>query len=428
MRAGAAYSDITPPIGTSLAGYFRDRFSTAVHDPLLARALVLDDGRQTAAIVCCDLICITREQTLRTREIASKATGIAPEAIMICCTHTHTGPSTITSEAVQINEAYIEEMPGRIAEAIQSAHTNLRPATLRLGEERDSSVAFVRRFRMKGGYEAFNPGVLNPDIIGPAGEVDPQVNLLRVDDESGEPMALLGNYALHADVKTGDEISADWPGELCRILQGSYGSKPISLFANGACGNINHIDVTDSGPQSGWAKVQQIARVLGGKMLAASEKSRPMESQSVQVSSRILNIPYHPLTPELIAMAREVRSKPNPGLFEKLQADIVENYDLEGKAAEVEVQVIRVGDTALVGIPAEYFTEWGKEIKHWSPFTQTFVIELANDCLGYIPTLQAYYRGGYEAMPVLSVQLVPEAGLRMADAAIEMLRELSDVG
>ena len=92
----------------------------------------------------------------------------------------------------------------------------------------------------------------------------------------------------------------------------------------------------------------------------------------------------------------------------------------------MEVQAIRIGDTAVVGIPGEYFVEYGLNIKEWSPFDQTFISELANAAFGYIPTLDAFYPGTYETMPILSATLEPSAGVQIANAAGKMLRELAD--
>lgn len=426
-RAGTYAQVITPPVGTSLAGYFHDRVSTAVHDELRAKALVLDDGKTRLAFVVCDLLWIFPSQVAEVRRLASEATGIPAGNIMVTATHTHTGPELNSDRPmVPVNEDYVNGLPSLIAGAVIQAQAELKPAKLRVGDEYEDGVAFNRRFRMKDGAVRFNPGKLNPDIIAPDGPIDPQVSVLRVDDESGQPICILANYALHVDVMTGCEISADFPGEMSRIVSSLYESSPLVIYMQGPCGNINHIDVTTDRYQSGWSEVTRIARALAGKVLAASELSSPMESETLGVVSSVLDIKYHPMTDALREHAARIRAQAEPDEKELAQARLIEGYALEGKPADVEVQVIRVGDTAFVGVPGEYFVEYGLSVKEWSPFEQTIIAELANGSFSYIPTQDAFYPGTYETMPILSAILEPSAGVRIANAAGQMLRTLAD--
>ena len=426
IRAGTGTKVITPPVGTSLAGYFHDRVSTAVHDDLLAKALVLDDGTTRVAITVSDVLRIQREDVLRIREIASAATGIPAGNIYVACTHTHTGPELNPRRPmVPVNMEYLAAFPGMVAQAIIQAHSNLKPVTLRMGEEYEDRVAFNRRFRMKDGTVRFNPGKLNSDIIAPDGPIDPQVNVIRLDGEDGLPICILVNYSLHPDVMTGNQISADWPGEMPRLVSAQYDSKPLVIFVQGTCGNINHIDVTTPRDQNGRAEVVRISRVLAGKALAASEVSEPMESDTLGAASSILDIKYHPMTDALRSRAAEIRGQKEPDEKELAQAEHIETYDLDGQTADVEVQAIRIGDAGLVGVPGEYFVEYGLSIKEWSPFDQTFVGELANGSFGYIPTSDAFYPGTYETMPILSAVLEQSAGVRIANTAGFLLRKLA---
>lgn len=439
LRAGTFAQIINPPVGTSLSGYFHDRISTGVHDDLLAKALVLDDGTTQLAICVCDVLRVQRPQILKAREIASKATGIPAGNIFVASTHTHTGPElNVHRQLVPVNDKYLAEIPQMIADAVIQAYSNLKPAALRLGEEYEDRIAFNRRFRMKDGSVKFNPGKLNPDIIAPDGPIDPQINVLRVDDEGGapssaeasegKPICILVNYALHPDVMTGNEISADWPGEMSRMVSSLYESAPLVIFMQGTCGNINHIDVTTDRYQSGWAEVTRISRVMAGKVLAASELSRPMESEALGVASSVMDIKYHPMTDTLRAHAAEALKSKDPDEKELAQAQWIQRYDLDGQTADVEVQAMRIGDAGLVGVPGEYFVEYGLSIKEWSPFDQTFVGELANGSHGYIPTSDAFYPGTYETLPILSAQLETSAGVRIANEAGQLLRKLADRG
>ncbi|MCL6519290.1 MAG: hypothetical protein K6T99_05620 [Armatimonadetes bacterium] len=424
MRAGTGTQIINPPLGVSLGGYFYERPCSGICDDLLAKSVVLDDGSTKVSITVCDLQAVEAEEVRRAREIAHRATGISPDSIMISATHTHTGPQVRRGRAVPVSEEYLSKLPEMIASSIIKAHDNLQPATLRLGEEYEDRIAFNRRYRMKDGSVRFNPPKQDPNILGPDGPIDPQVNVLRIDGEDGMPTAILANYALHPDVLGGCEASADFPGEMARIVSDIYESKPLVVFMQGACGNINHRDVSKPDSQTGRNEVERIARVLAGKVLAASELSQPMDG-TLGVRKSILKIPYHPLTESLREKAAAVRSNPTADSFDKAQAKAIENYSLDGKLADVEVQAIRIAGTAVVGIPGELFVEYGISIKEWSPFRQTFVVELANNTFGYIPTQDAFCPGTYETMPIVSAMLEPSAGVIIANAAGELLKTLA---
>ncbi len=425
FRAGAAETIINPPLGTSLGGYFYERPCTGVVDDLHAKALVLDDGATTAAVVVCDLQGIESTEVNAARRIASEATGIPAENIMISATHTHTGPQVRRNRTVPVNPDYLATLPGMIADAVTRAHANLQPATARLGEECEDRISFNRRFRMRDGWVAFNPRKCDENILGPDGPIDPQINVLRLDGEDGQPICILANYQMHPDVMGGCEASADFPGAMSRIVSSMYERSPLVIYMQGAAGNINQRDISNPDPQSGPEWVLKLGRVLAGKVLAASELSVPMENTSVRATRSVLGIKYHPLTDELREKAERVLADPQAGDFDRAQAEAISKYQLDGKTADVEVQAIRVGDTAFVGIPGEYFVEHGLSIKEWSPFGQTFVSELANHAFGYIPTLDAFHPGTYETMPIVSATLEPSAGVQMANAAGRLLRALA---
>jgi len=197
------------------------------------------------------------------------------------------------------------------------------------------------------------------------------------------------------------------------------------IYQQGACGDTNQRDLANPDPQNGPEEVARISRVLAGKILAASELSVPMCGEPIRVARRMVPIAYHPMTDELRAKAARVLNDPKAGEFDRAQAEAIEKYDLDGKTASVEVQAIRIGETAVVGVPGEYFTAFGLSIKEWSPFARTFIAELANNTFGYIPTLDAFHPGTYETMPIVSARLDPSAGVRIANAAGELLRDLA---
>ena len=425
LMAGSAEQCITPPLGTGLAGYFHNRPSTAVRDDLMTKALVVENDGTSVALVACDLIATSGELTAGVRERVAERAGIDGSRVLVCATHTHTGPDVRGSRIVPRNEEWFATLADRVADAVCMAQDRKRPAQLFIGRAQEEGLAFNRRFRLPDGTETF--GTAGGTAVGVAGPTDPDLTVLKFADENGEPFAIVSNYSLHIDVMGGTEISADYPGIMTEALRAVYGPDLMHLFVQGACGNINHVQYIGESfvPKKGPVKSRQIGRALGGAVVNCAEKAPPSESARVACASEIVPIPYYPMNERVLAMLEEAKAKKEPSTRDTFFIKRVESYDLDGKEADVEVQALRIGHSAVVAVPGEYFVEWGFEIKKWSPMPYTFIAEQANDWFGYIPTWEALERGGYEATPIMSSQLAPGAGQTIADTAFRLLRELA---
>ncbi|HHX40421.1 MAG TPA: hypothetical protein GX715_10690, partial [Armatimonadetes bacterium] len=128
LQVGSASVDITPNLGCHLIGYFNDRIATAIHDPLRAKALVVSNGDTMLGVVICDLIAVPGDVVRAAKERIASETGVPPERVMICATHTHTGPSIKGSLGTPATEGYAEWVAPRIADAFIQASRQLRPA------------------------------------------------------------------------------------------------------------------------------------------------------------------------------------------------------------------------------------------------------------------------------------------------------------
>jgi neutral ceramidase len=180
LRLGRGAVRITPPEGFPMGGDFRLRFATGVEDDLYAKALVLEQGGVKAALVSCDLVGLPWRHVKAARELIASECGIARENVMISATHTHTGPEMLdlvleeaAGRTLELVREYQAALPRRIADAVRLAAADLRPVQLRAGVGRERTLPFNRRFVMKDGSVQFNPGKLNPDIVRPAGPIDP---------------------------------------------------------------------------------------------------------------------------------------------------------------------------------------------------------------------------------------------------------------
>ncbi|MBT7166815.1 MAG: hypothetical protein HN904_28795, partial [Victivallales bacterium] len=223
--AGVARICINPNLPVSLAGYFHDRVADRVRDDLGADVLVLENGGRRVALVSCDLISITDELQGWVLERVGEELGLAPEAVLISASHTHTAPELRVRDVFPRRQDFLDELPERIAQALREAVAALAPATIHAGQSQAKSFSFNRLNRLKDGSEVF--GRANPELVaGPAGPVDPSVQTLAVYGPDRKVRAVVVNFACHPDIIGGgraDFVSADWPGEMRRCLQAVYG-------------------------------------------------------------------------------------------------------------------------------------------------------------------------------------------------------------
>lgn len=434
FRAGAAVIRITPDQPLPLAGYYSTRLSEGVHDDLHAKALVLEQDGISAALVVCDLITMPRAVVEQARALIEKQTGLPGERVMISATHTHTGPvlHTGTSRA-QVDSSgtntvlrYTAELPAAIARSVSTAFQRLTPARSFAGLEQETKLSFNRRYFMEDGSVGWNPGKRNPKIVRPAGLIDPDVAVVYFESSPTNPLATYVNFAMHPDTVGGLQISADYPFTLSRILAELRGSNMVTLFANGTCGDINHVNVNSSDPQKGHAEAARIGTILAGDVLKAFTQLRPLRLGPPVVRSAMVELALPAVTEDDLARAREIiarlGSRTPPKFLDQVFAfKVLDVAARRGQPHQVEVQVVAVGgDLAWVSLPGEIFVELGRQIKTQSPFRQTLIAELANGAIGYIPTKTAFEQGNYE--PV-SARCAAGSGERLVTTALKLLRE-----
>jgi len=440
LTAGVAVTDITPPVGYRMSGYFYERLSTGTLDPLHAKAVVLRQGNQRAALVFCDIIGLSRDVSSHARRQAADKTGIAPENILIAATHSHTGPlykDALRQHFHDIAVAkhggdpcekvdYPSELAAKIVKVIMEADAAAKPIQLQTGTIEQQGLSFNRRFHMKDGTVRFNPGVLNPDIVRPAGPIDPQVGVVFFREPDKErAIAAMINFACHLDTVGGTLYSADYPFYLEQSLREAFGENLVALFGTGTCGDINHIDVT----RKERLKTDFIGRTLAETIKAKAAELKPLGEPALAVQSEIVQVPLQRYGPQDIAWAREninkVGTEELPFLKQVEAYKILALEQLGVDTLGLEVQVFRFSrDVAIVGLPGEVFVELGLAIKHAGPFPVTMVIELCQDSPGYIPTKKAFTEGSYE---VVNSRIAPGGGEMLVETVVRLLKALKTV-
>jgi len=452
IRVGAAAVKITPPDGIPMAGYYSMRLSDGVLDDLYAKAVVLDDGKTKLAMVVCDLIRTTEAVVAESRRLIAAETGIPADHVMISATHAHTGPELLTGASREklatggspLCRQYIEQLPKWIAQAVAEAYKGRAPASVSFASETADKLAYIRRFWMKDGTVGWNPGIKNPNIIRPIGAVDSEVGVVyaetlgeaqveklaadgsRVASQSTRcPLLTYVNFPLHLDTVGGTKISADFPGAMARILAEYKGPEMLTMFANGACGNVNHINVHWAAKQSSPEASRRLGAILAAAVLKAYSELQPVEGVELRVRREAIQLPLAKHTEEELQKAREIAAKDGRGykFLEIVKAyRILDVEQQKGKPFEAEVQVFTLGrDIAWVALPGEVFVELGLSIKAASPFRQTNIAELSGGVAPYIPNRSAFAEGQYE---VVSTRYDVGTGEMLVTTAIRLLNEL----
>ena len=448
LRAGAAAVDITPrefPI--NMPGGHSANMAASAHDPLQARALVLDDGAMALALVVIDNLGAGPEVLDEAKQIAAEKTGMKTQRMLVASTHTHSGASIGSREnspAAAI--AYRQVIVEGVAESIVRAHAALRPAAIGAAVHPLPDEVFNRRWYLKPGKMPLNPyGKLdtvkmnpgtNPDVLDrPAGPTDPDLTVISVQDAKRKPLALFANYSLqYVGGIPPAQISADYFGEFARVmpsrLRGDDGF--VAMMSNGASGDINNIPFgIVRPPREPFEQVRIVAQKAADAAWLAQRKIEQHRTDArLGMRQREVVLKYRRPTAEQIADAQAVVAIKEKAAIENLPR-LAQNYarNTLGAAARpeetltVQVQAIRIGDLAVCGVPFETFVETGLDLKKRSPFPQTMVIGLANGRHGYLPTPEQHRLGGYETW--LGTNVVQEdASVILTKHLLEMLAEL----
>jgi len=427
--------DITPKLGSVLAGSLGPRYAEDVSYPLYASAVVFDDGERQVAYVQNDLIILTREQFAVAKARAQELTGIPPEQMMMSCTHTHYGPATYTMFEVAAEEEYVEWVLPRIGDAVKLAQNRLQPAVIAHTSGSCPEETHNRRWWMRDGSVQMNPAVASEELVRPAGPTDPEVALLIAETPEGQPIAAIANYSLHYVGGAGNVISADYFGAFSEALQRMSGSRFVAIMANGCCGDANNVDrakppVQPARPYPNY-RVDRVGAAL------AAECRKIWSQLDWRVSEGTVDAALSTLTYRRRTGAEEEQREVAGGqnAVEQIGTkwpQFVDSYANERAEIDTwpvelptEVQALRIADLAMAGFPGEFFVEYGLSTKRNSPFARTMTIELANDWIGYVPTEAGLAQGGYETWLARSARVASGAEKLFLDAACDCLARVA---
>ena len=441
LQAGFARVDVTPMLGIGLAGYYVPRQADGVLDELQINALVLSCGEEKALLMSIDHCGIVKEVLNPMIDHVCDATGLPREAVYIHSTHTHTGPFLNFAPTDPLEIAYAQTVTRKFADAAVLALADLKPARMGYGIGDAPNIAFVRRFRMKDGSVRTNPGVDNPDIVAPIGDVDERVNVLRFDRE--DDSLVLVNFGDHPDVVGGCKISADWPGFLRQTVEKVLDNTKC-IFFNGAQGDVNHVNVHPRGGYlndmfmdfddvaRGYKHARYMGRVVAGGVLQAYDKVKYVEVDSIRCAQKFIEVPANLPTPEELPEAKRINDLHNAGKDHELPYSGMMLTTVVARAARMvrlengpesfrmPLSAIAIGPVAMFGIPGEPFTGVGRALKEAEGFQLVLPTCNTNAKEGYFPMLECYEEGGYEAgssnFKAGVAELIIDAGLKLLES------------
>jgi len=436
LRIGIAEIDYTPEAGLPLMGNFRSDYAArGVHDPLRARALVFEDAAGTrAAILSIDICMLDRAGVALVRDTVRSRCGLSPEHLLVAATHTHSGPAAMRLGSLpKAGDASIARFLSRAAEAVASALDDLRETTLKAGAACEPGLSFNRRLLCTDGLTRMNWERPDPaTVVAPRGPIDPHLAVLAL-ERQGRPDALAVNFGLHPAILAGDNwlYSADYPGYLAEAVRRLLGEHVATVFWNGCSGNVNHLDYRDPAQGRGFKEAQRVGYALAVGAVGAVHAAQPVACGPVLVSREMVELTRLRIEDDEARRYREILARTagtSPGQVDGLPEEYyaatrLAMYEKQDQPDRVEVMAIRLGDVAVVGLPGEVFCELGMDLRRRSPAPHTFLIELANDAIGYLPTREAFDEGGYEPTPGATFY-TPDAGEALIASALRQLERL----
>ena len=392
LLAGTAKVNVTPPLGGPMYGYSARgaNVSTGVHDPLYAKAIVLNDGTTKVALVTLDLGAISSQSTANIKSRVKSACGI--ENVLLAASHTHSSPRA-TNNFPSEDAPWISEAEEKIADVILEAAENLQPARIGVGWG-EAKEGHNRRMITTDGKVIMLWGNRDRIYTQP---VDYSLAVVRLETANGKPLANLINFACHPVVLGPEnlEISADYVGVCTKTVEDALGGQ--CMFLQGAAGDINPFWDKTPPSEGAFEQMEKMGTTVGQEAIRVSK--------TIDQFVAAPNISMHT---EIIPLASR-RDR------DRLEQSV---------AAEINTVLIG-GEIALATFPGEFFVEHGMWLKAHSKFPHTLFVGYTNDQLGYFPTIKATTEGGYGAATATRVEV--GAGERLVRQALVNLYYQADM-
>jgi len=437
LRVGFYEKVITPPLGCDIPGFFLPRVANDVLTDLYARAVVVENEKEKIAMLALDVVGVNKQVTDKIIDRIHEYAQIKKESILICSTHLHTGGPVSSDTFLHADDAYVEMMIRLSADAVTLAAKRMKLVTAKYACGMVDSISYVRNFNMAGGYVMTNPERGRSDILGPCADIDPDVPVLMFFDQAQKPCGAIISFACHQDCLCGEKraYSTDFAGVLDKELKKEYGPEFVSVFFEGACGNINHHNVRAEKPIT-LEHHRKMGRILAAEIKSIIPDAEAVVGDAVAACKQDITLKRRLFSQKQLEDARaylqECEGKeivytefnPESAFMRFHYAHRALDYMKDDSSTyTVALMAIRIGDVIFSAFPGEVFVQFGKQVKSGTPTKKLFVVELAFDNCGYIPTSDLFQPTVYEStLPTCIFE--PDAGGILADTLIKMNREL----
>lgn len=405
LLAGAAKVALEVPPGTPLDGYAGPaRFAAGELDPLHARGIVLSDGERRLAVAGLDLLALDADLVAQLRHQIWKSTAIPEAAVLVSCTHTHSGPCGLRRpELTDSRYASVRSMVVAAAtRCIAESAGSLCPAAINIGRAQVTGLGTNRR--------------------APAGTIDDELVVASVVERGGKCIAVLANYGCHPTVlgPSNRLVSGDFFGMAALELEAS-GLAPVVLLTNGGLGDVSTRHTRrSSDPDEARRFGRWFAQHISSTAALAQPSEGPLGIRRQMVRLPLGDLEAQQVEADIVALARRAgetdalsRTEALAELGRALAATFRHAYG--PGPISMEVQGVQVAGLRLIGLPGEPFAELAVRIKQRSS-RSIAVVAVANGYVGYLPTAAAFPAGGYEVAMCLFGPEVEDHILAAADA------------
>lgn len=451
MKGGFFELDITPFIGMERPGGYGKSYMDRIHDPLKVRSLVVEEGEEKVAICVIDALVVhSRKFVEEIRAGIEDKTGISKENILISATHTHSGGPLFGFLPEEYNDApeivktlikdystipdpwYYEFVKRRIIDAVVMAETRKEEVLCQAGYGYEDKVSFNRRFKMKNGRVYTHPGKMNPEIIEPAGPIDPDVGVLSFWNKNNELIGCLINFACHCTTSPGG-VSSDWIYYTEKIMKRVMGEHTNVILLQGASGDITQVNNLSDKYDHGEEASSFVGTRVGLEALKVILTEEKGDFSPLKVRNKIIKLKRRVQSEEKLKRAEEIVKKglkdenvrkTTEWTFAKERV-ILDYLSKKEPEVEFEIQVIQIGPVMIISTPGEIFCSIGLEIKKKSHFPITFYVELSNGFAGYIPDKKAFLPsgGGYETVLTSYSNLEIDTGEKIIKESLDLIKE-----
>jgi hypothetical protein len=418
VRVGAAAAQLEADDSMEIGGGIHPGRVKGQEGKLRAVAVVVEKpGSGKLALVACDVLMMNRDLLDPAAREIERTCGIPFERVLVNATHTHHAPTTCTVHGYARSEEFAKRVAVGIVRSVQDADARLADAEFRFARGEESSVGQNSRLLLKDGT-IFWIGDRS-DAVRPTGPFDPELPVIDFRRGDGKTAAVVFNHSTHTiGTRQGNVRSPSFYGLAAQELEEELGGEVC--FLEGASGSTHNLSLPCA---------EMVLRVKAAvKETLGLTQPRPVDRIDAikrEFAYRVRRFDEAKEEEAVTAYCKRRAGGGADGIIKVFRDQRAILAPLQGQERRTWIQAARIGDVAIVGVPAEFFTKLGLEIKRRSPFRHTIVAELANDWIGYLPDRKGFELGGYQTWTGLHSFTEPGTGEAVVEACVGLLHELA---